>query len=98
MKKYSIIIANFFIGGITMELYKEILVQMLRKGEVKITFPELEGDLNSIVESECYKVLCEIKAVLEDMSLDDKECFWRIEKIVRIFEEAGSGCSGRHDF
>jgi len=39
-----------------------------------------------------------IKAVLEDDSLDDKDCFERIERIVCLFEEIGSDCGARHDF
>ncbi len=81
-----------------MELYKEILVHILRKGEVRVTFPDFDGDLSDAIESECYKALSEIKAIIFDKSLDDKECFWKIEKIVRVFEETGSGCGGRHDF
>ena len=31
-------------------------------------------------------------------TLEDKECFMRIEGIVNLFEEMGSGCGTRHDF
>ena len=80
-----------------MDIYKEILAQILRKGVMEITFPQT-GDFTELAKSECYKALCEIKDVISDESLDDKECFWKIEKIVRILEEAGIDCGGRHDF
>lgn len=44
-----------------MELYKEILVHILRKGEVRITFQDFDGDLSDAIESECYKALSEIR-------------------------------------
>ena len=81
-----------------MELYKEILAQILRKGEVKISFPDFEGNISEAVESASYKALSEIKEIISDKSLDDKECFWKIEKIVRALEESGISCGGRHDF
>lgn len=81
-----------------MDIYKEIIAQILRKGVMEITFPQITGDLAELAESECCKVLREIRDVIADNSLDDKECFLKIEKIVRIFEESGVDCGGRHDF
>jgi hypothetical protein len=50
-------------------------------------------------ETSCvYRVLREIRAVLDDQSLDDPTCFWKIEKIVCLFEEMGWGGGSRHDF
>ena len=66
-----------------MELYEE----MLR-----------HTDAARIVELECYQALRSIKAVLEDESLSDPECFYAIEKIICIFEQMGSGGGTRHDF
>ena len=39
-----------------------------------------------------------IKAIIEDDSLEDKECFRKIEEIVCAFEEIGSNGGSRHDF
>ena len=47
---------------------------------------------------ECYQALREIRAYLDDETLDDKECFWRIERIVEILEAHGSDGGSRHDF
>jgi hypothetical protein len=44
------------------------------------------------------RALQEIWEVLGDDSLEDPECFWRIEKIVGIYEKLGSNGGGRHDF
>ena len=81
-----------------MKLYKEILVKALQKKEVEVFFPDLDIDPAQIVEQTCYRTLEQIKAVIHDDSLDDKECFMRIDDIVRAFEEIGSGGGYRHDF
>ncbi|MBQ8880937.1 MAG: hypothetical protein IJ030_02015 [Oscillospiraceae bacterium] len=81
-----------------MELYKEILAHALTQGEVKITFSGTDGDLSKTVESKCYQALQKIKAILEDDSLTDTECFTQIEEIVCVLESLGSSGGNRHDF
>ncbi len=81
-----------------MELYKEILANILRKEEIQISFPNLKLDAAQIIEFECYKALKTIKAIIEDDSLEDKECFMKIEEIVCTFEAIGSDGGSRHDF
>ena len=81
-----------------MELYKEILAHALMCGEIQITFRGQEPDISRIVEDTCYKALQRIKAVIEDDSLEDKECFMKIEEIVNVLEDIGSGGGSRHDF
>lgn len=81
-----------------MDLYKEILAAILGKEEVQVIFPNLDVDGNKIVEIACYQALQKIKAVIEDDSLEDKECFMQIEGILEIFESLGSNAGSRHDF
>lgn len=81
-----------------MELYKEILTNVLSRGDVQITFTNLSIDATKIVELECYKALQKIRAVLNDDTLEDSECFYKIEEIVCLFEEMGSSGGSRHDF
>lgn len=81
-----------------MELYKEILIHALAYGDIKITFPGQELDIGQIVEGECYKTLQKIKAIIEDDSLEDDECFMKIEHIILALEEIGSSGGIRHDF
>lgn len=80
-----------------MDLYKEILIKILEKENIEIYFPNLINTPVEIVESECYKTLKK-KILLKMDTLEDKECFMRIEGIVNLFEEMGSGCGTRHDF
>lgn len=54
--------------------------------------------MTEIAQLKCYKALQKIKAILEDDSLEDSECFYRIEENICVFEELGSGCDNRHDF
>lgn len=81
-----------------MELYKEILAHTLMYGEIKITFPNESLDLSQIVEGSCYKALQKIKAIIEDDSLEDSECFTKIEEVICVLEEIGSNGGNRHDF
>ena len=81
-----------------MELYKEILINTLEKQRAEVYFPDLQLDAKEIVELNCYNTLKQIKAVLENDSLDDAECFEKIEQIVCIFEKNCGGLAFRHDF
>ena len=82
-----------------MELYQEILCHVLANEKIQVSFPELiHTDVTKIVELECYKALGEIKAILEDDTLADSECFQQIEEIVCAFEALGSNGGSRHDF
>ena len=75
-----------------MELYEEILMHWLK------TSDDRSANLTEIVNLISYQTLQKIKAVIEDDSLDDPECFAKIEKIICAFENIGSGGGFRHDF
>ena len=81
-----------------MELYKELLLRYLSNQKMEVTFPDLKVDLNKVVEMRCYQALRAIQAVLEDETLDDADCFQKMEQIVEIFADLGSGGGNRHDF
>ena len=81
-----------------MELFQEILVNVLKNQEVHVLFPNLIYDVNKIIETECYKALKKIKEIVEDDTLDDKECFAKIEEVVCTLEGIGSDGGNRHDF
>ncbi len=77
-----------------MDLYKAMLAEYIAEHGNLDTIV----DADKILENLCYQALCRIKAVLEDDTLDDLECFMRIEEIVCVFEEMGSDGGSRHDF
>ena len=60
--------------------------------------PNFEENLQKVIETQCYQALQKIKAIIEDDSLENPECFMKIEKIVCALEEVGSGGGFRHDF
>ena len=81
-----------------MELYKEILIHALSEQRMEVTFPDLQLDAKELVDSVCYRALRKIKEVVSDDTLDDAECFERIEMILTILERIGSNGGFRHDF
>lgn len=81
-----------------MELYKEILAKILADEEIQITFPNLKTNPTEIVDSESYRALQKIKAVINDDNLTDSECFMKIEEIICILESLGISSGTRHDF
>jgi len=56
-----------------MELYEEILLYELKR---RMNF---DIDAASFISNTCYLTLQKIKAIIENDSLDDPECFQRIE-------------------
>lgn len=81
-----------------MELYQELLLTLLQQHRIQITFPDLNICARDFIECQCYQALNEIKAVIHDDSLDDSECFAKIEEIIQILENTGSNGGFRHDF
>lgn len=79
-----------------MELYEEILADLLAHKRVAICITEL--DISKVVEGVCYQALQKIKTIIENDSLEDAACFMRIEEIVNTLEEIGSNGGSRHDF
>ncbi len=71
-----------------MEVYKAILAAVLAKEEIHISFPKIHIDVEKIIAIESYKVLQEIKMIIEDDRLDYIECYTRIEKILCFSEGA----------
>ena len=80
-----------------MELWEEMLLQMLKEGCVEIKFSTTKNIENKI-NSGCYKALQQIKDIIKNDSLTDKDCFMKIEEIICVLEEIGSNGGNRHDF
>lgn len=80
-----------------MNLWQQMLCALAQEGNVEVRFPQL-NKIEKLLELRCYQALLEIKNIIEDDTLDDPTCFWKIEKIVRVFENIGSDGGSRHDF
>ena len=77
-----------------MELWEEILLNIIKENQGKIKIKEISKTINS----KCYIILQQIKEILSDDSLSDKECFLKIEEIIYVFETIGINCGNRHDY
>lgn len=77
-----------------LELYHRVLLSYLENQAILKGMPSS----SEIVEGECYRVICRIRQILADESLEDAECFRKIEEIVCALESAGLDAGGRHDF
>ena len=80
------------------ELFREIFAWTLTTGEISVSFSGMEKSVEEVIEGHCYKALQKIKAVIQDDSLEDPECFKKIEEIVCALESIGSNGGRRHDF
>ena len=80
-----------------MENFLRALAKLLvdEGATVRIDCGDIIGDL---LKDRSWQTLMEIRAVLDDGTLEDPECFHRIEQIVRLYEELGPGGGSRHDF
>ena len=79
-----------------MELWKELLICGLKNNNSEYTCFD-DAKLKDIVENTCYKVLLQIKQILNDDALSDQDCFFKIEKIISTLEQNDIFCD-RHDF
>ena len=79
-----------------MELWRELLISGLQNESYKVDFTN-DKILKEIIENRCYKVLKQIKQVVEDEKLLEQDCFIKIEEIICKLEENGIFCD-RHDF
>lgn len=57
-----------------------------------------EEEICRATKMRAYRLLCGIQEILQDDALQDPECFWRIERLVCLFEENGLSAGVRHDF
>lgn len=78
-----------------MDILRMMLVDRLSRGDVKIV---LDRETVEQINWDCFSALSKIRALLADNSMDDPECFERIERIVCEMESLGLDCGGRHDF
>ena len=75
------------------EFYWRILEKILLSSGIQTQ--ELLGEM---MRERCCRALEDIRAVLDDDTLDDPSCFQRIERIVTVYEALGAGGGSRHDF
>lgn len=77
-----------------MELHEQILCEIIAREVI----PGLNIDSAVLVEMKCYQTIRQIYDIVSDDTLEDAECFQRVEEIVCALDELGIGGGGRHDF
>ena len=78
-----------------MEILRMMAADRLSKGEWDLV---LDPAAAECLERECFTTLGKIRDILADDTLEDPECFDKIERIVCEMESLGLNCGGRHDF
>jgi hypothetical protein len=81
-----------------MELLNEVLAEAFKNKAAEILCSVTDIDVEKLFEKECFQLLLRIRDILDDESLEDKACFYKIEEIVNVFEELGYYNLSRHDF
>ena len=83
-----------------MNFYESIMDAFFEKLRASAQLSQEEAllVLAELMKDSACQALEKIRAVLDDDRLDDPECFWRFEEIVKIYEEVGSDGGSRHDF
>lgn len=81
-----------------MELFEEIMADTLAEIILDHLRHDNHASLKQHIEGICYKTLEKIRNIVQDDSLDDVQCFMKIEEIICALEEIGSSGGNRHDF
>ena len=76
-----------------MKICKELLYQELGRFLVR-NFNEFQFDYQQVIMTKSVQALNRIQEILQDDTLDD---FYKIEKIVRIFESCGVSLKNRRE-
>ena len=79
-------------------LLADIFIRAIATGEIQASFSGIDRTVAEVIEGICFQALSRIKTIIEDDTLDDPDCFYKIEEIVCVLEEIGSGGGTRHDF
>ncbi len=78
-----------------MELWRYLIISGLYNEDINLNCVN-DKTLGGIVESKSYKILYQIKQIVDDKNLLDQDCFLKIEKIIRVLEENNIFCN-RHN-
>lgn len=68
-------------------LARDLLTKALADQEMEISFPNLKIGPSELVSELCYKILDEIKAVLDDDSQDDSLKLYKINNFIRLYSD-----------
>ena len=72
--------------GDFINLYKDILICLLKEKDIEITFKGIEFDINKLLADRCYIALNEIKKILATANVNDEDCLNKIQRIVDTYK------------
>ncbi len=79
-----------------MELWRELLISGLQNENYKLDYIN-DQIIKEMVEKRSYEVLLQVKQIIDDEKLSDKDCFIKVEEILCVLEKNNIFCD-RHDF
>ncbi len=79
-----------------MELWRELLISGLQNENYKLDYVN-DQIIKEMVEKRSYEVLLQVKQIIDNEKLSDKDCFIKIEEILCVLEKNNIFCD-RHDF
>ena len=74
------------------------LTVSLQDYPVRVTFPDLNISTIEILQMQCFLMIRDIRMILENEDLEDRECFQKIEAIMDVYDEYNIPITDRHDF
>lgn len=80
-----------------MELYEELARYFMWRAN-DCNPINLKSFFEDVVRAMGYRMLRDIRDIVRDPSLDDPECFDKIEQIICVFEKYGVDAGFRHDY
>lgn len=81
-----------------MDLITQLFTKALENQKITVSFADESFDIQKSLESASVAALGRIREILNDATLEDPECFKKIEAIVCEYEALGLHCGDRHDF
>lgn len=81
-----------------MDFEGKLLAKLLMDRGAQVVIQGGEECLKRLMKERCVQTLKEIRNILDDDTLEDPECFRRIERIVEVYEALGADAGSRHDF
>ena len=80
-----------------LEVFKSTYEQVIGRMVLDYVDKFKPYELSPLAESEALKLLAKIKTILDSDDISDSECFYRIDEIVKVFDENGI-YTHRHDW
>ena len=72
-----------------MEMEESLYANAIGRSVLEYARIQKKQEISELVDSAANELLKKIWVILEDKNLNDSECFYRIDEIVKVFNEYG---------